>query len=271
MTDNTSPFVVFHRIAKRFPDGTQALRDVSFQVGAGEFCVILGPSGSGKSTLLRTVNGLVAPDTGTVTIRGTELNVKTLPALRRQVGMIYQQFNLVQRASVAHNVISGVLATTSTLKAMLGLFTAQDRQKACDLLAAVGLQPEHLRRRVGELSGGQQQRVGIARAFMNDPALILADEPVASLDPKISREILMLLRRQAREHNATVLCSLHQIDLAQEFADRIVAIRHGQVVFNGSPSDLTSLMETHIYDSTSLATDTQHQREIVKAELVIAS
>jgi phosphonate transport system ATP-binding protein len=241
------PFLSFENVSKRFPDGTQALQNASFTVKAGEFCVILGPSGSGKSTLLRTVNGLVTGYEGTVRIEGVAVTPHTLKTMRLRTGMIYQQFNLVQRASVAHNVISGMLAATSTWRAMLGLFSEKDRTKVCELLATVGLQPEHLKRRVSQLSGGQQQRVGIARAFMNDPDLILADEPVASLDPKISRDIMSLLRKEARERNATVLCSLHQMDLAQEFADRVIAIRQGRIVYDGHPSNISRVIEASIY------------------------
>jgi phosphonate transport system ATP-binding protein len=242
-----TPFVVFDGLSKRFPDGTQALRGVSFSIARGEFCVVLGPSGSGKSTLLRAVNGLTVLDGGSITVDGVVSTAKTLPMLRRKVSMIYQQFNLVQRASVAHNVIAGALATIPTWRALLGVFPEADRRKACDLLAAVGLEPEHLVRRVSELSGGQQQRVGIARAFMNDPELILADEPVASLDPKISRDILALLKNQARARGATVLCSLHQLDLAHEFADRIVALRQGAVALLGPPSALTDAAMVELY------------------------
>lgn len=241
---------------------------MTFEVAAGEFCVILGPSGSGKSTLLRTLNGLVTADSGSIRIGEIEITAHSLPKLRRQVGMIYQQFSLVQRASVAHNVISGVLASTNTLQAILGIFSQTHRRKACNLLSSVGLQPEHLRRRVDELSGGQQQRVGIARAFMSDPSLILADEPVASLDPKISRDILSLLQRQARERNATVLCSLHQVDLAQEFGDRIIALRQGRVVFDGAPSCLTSAVETAIYENAPQLDSTEKANSKPLAEVV---
>ena len=245
-------FVSFRGVGKRFPDGTKALADVSFDVAPGEFCVILGPSGSGKSTLLRAVNGLTQPDAGDIRIDDLAVSGKTLPALRRRLGTIYQQFNLVQRATVAENVITGAVAACSTLRAVFGLFPEDKRRKACELLAAVGLQPEHLRRRVSELSGGQQQRVGIARAFMNDPLLILADEPVASLDPQSSRDILMLLQREARERNATVLCSLHQVDLACAFADRIVALRQGRVVFQGPLSGVTAAVQAVIYGAPAL-------------------
>lgn len=242
-----APIIAFDRVAKTFPDATRALADISFGVAAGEFCVVLGPSGSGKSTLLRTVNALVVPDSGTVRLGGIALSERTLKDLRRRVAMIYQQYALVERATVAENVVAGVLGETPTWRAIIGLFAERDRRKACELLAAVGLEPAHLARRVGELSGGQQQRVGIARAFMSDPLIILADEPVASLDPQTSREIMGLLRDQARERGATVLCSLHQMDLAAEFADRIVGLRQGELVFDGTPVALTGAAKTHIY------------------------
>ena len=210
----------FNHVGKRYPDGTRALDEVSFEALPGEFCVILGPSGSGKSTLLRCVNGLVAPDEGEVAIDGEVVCPSSLARLRPKVAMIHQSFHLVSRASVAANVISGALPLISTPRALAGVFPSHFTQKACALIDAVGLGTEHLRRRVSSLSGGQQQRVGIARAFMLDPAYVLADEPVASLDPHASVEILQLLASQARERRATVLCSLHQVDLAKRFADR---------------------------------------------------
>lgn len=245
MTD--APVVAFDGVAKTFADGTRALAGVSFGVGSGEFCVVLGPSGSGKSTLLRAVNGLTVPDAGVIRIGGCALSPRTLNDLRRRVAMIYQHYALVERATVAHNVMAGALAGMPVWRAMLGLFPARDRRKACELLAAVGLEPAHLIRRVGELSGGQRQRVGIARAFMSDPQVILADEPVASLDPQTSRDIMGLLRSEARERGATVVCSLHQMDLAAEFADRIVALRQGEIVFDGAPAALTAAAKSHIY------------------------
>jgi len=163
------------------------------------------------------------------------LTPATQRELRQRVAMIHQHFNLTNRMSVASNVLSGLLPTVSTLRALSGWFKPEQRQKACQLLERVGLSPTHLHRRAGDLSGGQQQRVGIARAFMMDPEVVLADEPVASLDPKISHDILSLIRDAARERNATVLCSLHQVDLAREFADRIIGMRDGRVVFDGTP------------------------------------
>jgi len=239
--------LAFEGLQKRYPDGTIALAGVSFVVPKRQFCVILGPSGAGKSTLLRCVNGLASPSAGRVLVDGTPVGPKSLPRLRPTIGMIHQGFNLTPRASVADNVIAGALPAVPTWRAMAGLFPRSFQRKACDLVADVGLSEVHLRRRVSELSGGQQQRVGIARAFMLDPGVVLADEPVASLDPKISVDILGLLAREARALGATVLCSLHQLDLALQFADRIVALKAGRLVFDGPPAALTPQAAGEIY------------------------
>lgn len=229
----------FESITKTWPDGTKALSDVTLDIPRGQFCVILGPSGAGKSTLLRAANGLMKPSTGGVVIDGTPLTAASEKQLRQRVAMIHQHFNLTTRMSVAGNVLSGLLPVVSTVRALSGWFKPEQRHKACALLDRVGLSPAHLKRRAGDLSGGQQQRVGIARAFMLDPEVVLADEPVASLDPKISRDILTLIRDAARERNTTVLCSLHQVDLAREFGDRIVGMRNGRIVFDGTPAEFT--------------------------------
>lgn len=239
--------VRFESLKKIWPDGTRAIGDVSLDIPKGQFCVILGPSGAGKSTLLRAVNGLMSPTAGRVLIDGVEFNATTQRELRQRVAMVHQHFNLTNRMSVASNVLSGLLPAVSTWRALSGWFKPEHRQKACHLLDRVGLSPAHLQRRAGDLSGGQQQRVGIARAFMMDPEVVLADEPVASLDPKISRDILRLIRDAARERNATVLCSLHQVDLAREFADRIVGMRDGNVVFDGSPAQFTDERVNALY------------------------
>lgn len=244
--------VRFARVSKRFDDGTRALRDVSLEVARGAFCVLLGPSGSGKSTLLRTVNGLAVPTNGQVFVDGVEVGPATLKTVRRQVSMIHQHFGLVERASVAENMIGGALAVIPTWRALAGLYPPALQRKACELLEAVGLGPEHLRRRVGELSGGQRQRVGIARALMLDPEIIIADEPVASLDPRVSQDILGLLRQAARERGVTVLCSLHQVELAVAFADQIVALRQGEVVFDGTPAALNVARIAEVYAAPQL-------------------
>ena len=239
--------ITFDGINKVWPDGTHALSNISLAIPRGQFCVVLGPSGAGKSTLLRTVNGLVRPSRGQIAIDGTVFGPDTEHLLRRRVAMIHQHFNLTTRMTVASNVLAGVLPTVSVLRALTGWFKPAQREKACALLARVGLTPSHLQRRAGDLSGGQQQRVGIARAFMLDPEVVLADEPVASLDPKISRDILMLIRDAALERNTTVLCSLHQIDLAREFGDRIIGMRDGRVVFDGTPAEFTDARVQELY------------------------
>ncbi|OVZ57456.1 phosphonate ABC transporter ATP-binding protein [Pigmentiphaga sp. NML080357] len=239
--------LAFDTVGMRYADGTQALHAVSLAVPAGQFCVVLGSSGAGKSTLLRMVNGLVTPSSGTVCVAGVRVEPRALRGVRRRIGMIHQQFNLVQRATVATNVLCGALPEVSTAAALAGCFPAAFRRRACELVAQVGLDERHLHRRVRDLSGGQQQRVGIARAFMLDPAVVIADEPVASLDPRTSREVLDLLKRQARERGTTVLCSLHQVDLAREYADRIVALRHGRIVFDGPPAACQPSVLTAVY------------------------
>jgi len=228
----------FQQIGKIWPDGTKALDGIDLIVPGGQFCVLLGHSGAGKSTLLRCVNGLETPSAGQVRINGQPVDRHSLPLLRRRIAMVHQHFNLVGRASGAANVMSGALPALPLWRTLSGLYPAALKRKACALMETVGLEESHLRRRAEQLSGGQQQRLGLARAFILDPAVILADEPVASLDPALGREVMALLRTQARERGATVLCSLHQLDLARGYADRIVALHRGQIIFDGPPDSL---------------------------------
>ncbi|MFN4194078.1 MAG: phosphonate ABC transporter ATP-binding protein [Tabrizicola sp.] len=243
------PHLSFSHLVRQFPDGVRALDDVSFDVPRGQFCVVLGRSGSGKTTLLRSVNGLTELDSGTVRLGALPLSRDSLCGIRRRVAMVHQQFNLVERASVASNVLSGAIAEVPAWRVMLGWYPEDLRDRACAALRRVGLDEIHLTRRAAALSGGQQQRVGIARALILNPEVILADEPVASLDPAISREILNLLRDVARERGATVVCSLHQTDLAREFADRIVGMRSGHVVFDGTPAQFDATAEATLYEN----------------------
>lgn len=239
----------FQGVDKRWPNGTMAMRKVGLDVVRGQFCVILGPSGAGKSTLLRCVNGLVTPTSGQVQFDGIPVTPRTLRLIRPRVAMVHQQFNLVARLPVMDNVLAGTLSRMGMVRSMLRLFPKADQRRACQLLAQVGLGEEHVYRRAAQLSGGQQQRVAIARAFINRPDLVLADEPVASLDPKFAADILTLLKAASRQAGATVLCSLHQVELACRFADRIVAMRDGRMIFDGSPGDLSETMLRRIYDS----------------------
>lgn len=256
--------IEFENITKLYPDGTVALSDVSFKVPKGQFCVLLGHSGAGKSTILRLVNGLVQPTSGNITIDGVRIAPKTLQSVRRKVSMIHQEFNLSGRSSVAANVMSGALADVSTLRALIGWFPEEIRRKCCELVERVGLAEKHLKRRASALSGGQQQRVGIARSLMLDPLVILADEPIASLDPSVSREVLAHMRGIAKERGCTILCCLHQVEMAKEFADRIVGIEAGRVVFDRSPRDVDETTLRLIYKNY----DDPNGEEVIAAAAV---
>ena len=233
----------------RYNENIVAVDNVSLDIPKGEFCVILGPSGAGKSTLLRLANGMSMPKEGSVEFDGKKVNKKNLKFIQHRIGMIHQQLHLVQRLSVLNNVLSGTLPLVSTWLCMFRIFSVQYKRKACSLLEQVELEEEHLYRRASHLSGGQQQRVAIARSFILDPDLVLADEPVASLDPVISRSILSLLKKASRQHNSTVLCSLHQVEYALEIADRIIGLQKGRIVFDGAPDELTADVLGMIYDS----------------------
>ena len=230
--------IKFQNISKRYGDGPQILSDINLEIPRGQVCIILGPSGSGKSTLLRHIVGLVWPTNGSVSINNIEINSKSIKSLRKNIGMVHQSFGLVPRSSVAQNVLNGSLAELNNFATLLGLFPQKYKTRAAQCIAATGLDESFLNRRVSDLSGGQQQRVGIARAFIMNPEIIIADEPVASLDPKTSDDIMSLLNTQATQKNATVVCSLHQIDLARKYAHRIIAIKNGSIIFDDHPNKL---------------------------------
>ena len=238
----------FRSVSKIYNDDTVAVDSVSLEVSKREFCVLLGPSGAGKTTFLRMVNGMVMPTEGEVTFDGKPINKKNLKSIRHRTGMIHQQLYLVQRLSVINNVLSGALPVVPTLRSLIRNFPLEFRRKACQLLEQVELEEKHIYRRVSSLSGGQQQRVAIARAFILDPDVVLADEPVASLDPVISRSILRLIKSASKKFGSTVLCSLHQVEFAMEIADRIVGFKKGKVVYDGTPEDLTVDILNTIYE-----------------------
>jgi phosphonate transport system ATP-binding protein len=236
-------------LTKVYPNGTQALKDVSFEVDDGEFLAVIGLSGSGKSTLLRCINRLIEPTSGKIYWNDQDLTAASseeMRKVRRQIGMIFQQFNLVKRSSVLTNVLAGRLGYVNTLTSSLHLFSPADRQKAMDSLDQVDLEgKEHVR--ADSLSGGQQQRVGIARALMQDPKIILADEPVASLDPVLAHSILKYLEKLNKERGITVLCSLHFLDLVHRYATRAIALKDGEVVFRGLPKEIDDAQFKAIY------------------------
>ena len=241
--------LVLEHVSKSYPGPVTALDDVSITVPSGQFCVLLGKSGSGKSTLLKICNGLVMPTQGRVYVDCLELKPRSLKQIRERIGTIHQQFHLVSRLPVLDNVIAGALPQISLTMAFGRWYPETLQRRACRLLADVGLQEEQLYRPASRLSGGQQQRVAIARAFMLKPKLLLADEPVASLDPETGNAVMRLVRNCSESYGTTVLCSLHQVELARMYADRIVGLREGRVVFDGKPSQLIDSNVRAIYDN----------------------
>jgi phosphonate transport system ATP-binding protein len=232
-------------LTKVYDDGTVALRNVSFTVKDGEFLVVIGLSGSGKSTLLRCINRLIDPTEGQIIWNGTDLTFlkgEALRKARREIGMIFQHFNLVKRSSVYTNVLSGRLGYTSSWRSVTRNFSKADEEKAWQALERLGIE-DQARKRADELSGGQQQRVGIARALMQDPKMILADEPVASLDPVLAHSILQHLEKLNKEDGITIMCSLHYLDLVQRYGTRVIGLRAGEIVYTGSRQDIRQMTD----------------------------
>jgi phosphonate transport system ATP-binding protein len=232
-------------LSKVYANGTVALKNVSFEVQDGDFLAVIGLSGSGKSTLLRCINRLIDPTSGEIwldDINMTAVKGRELREARRQIGMIFQQFNLVKRSSVMTNVLSGRLGYTPPLWSLTNHFSKEDHQRALDALKRVGIE-DKASNRADELSGGQQQRVGIARALMQDPQLILADEPVASLDPVLAHSIMGHLEELNRNVGRTVICSLHHLDLVQRYSDRVIGLRAGEIVYHGNREQIRQLTD----------------------------
>jgi phosphonate transport system ATP-binding protein len=237
------------------------LRGIGFKVEQGEFVGIIGLSGSGKSTLLRCINRLVDATAGEIIVPASlvdsaangqqidilKLNNSDLRHMRRKIGMIFQQFNIIKRLSVIENVLSGGLGYQPTVKSTLRIFSHEEQRHALTNLKRVGLL-EHAYKRADELSGGEQQRVAIARTLMQQPALILADEPVSSLDPKLSRVVLDILQRVCREDGITALVSLHTLELTREYADRVIGLKDGQILFDGPTRELTDAVVKSVYE-----------------------
>jgi phosphonate transport system ATP-binding protein len=236
-------------LAKRYPTGDEALRGVDLTVPAGQVMALIGPSGAGKSTLIRCVNRLVEPTRGRVFLAGEEvtgLGAAALRRARRRMGMIFQEFALVERLTVMENVLSGRLGYVGFWASWLRRFPPGDVEAAFRLLERVGL-VEFVDKRADELSGGQRQRVGIARALVQQPQILLIDEPTASLDPKTSRQIMRLICELCEERQLAAIINIHDVGLAQMFAQRVVGLRQGQVVYDGPPAGLTPEVLTTIY------------------------
>jgi len=236
-------------LEKTYGKDTRALNGVNLTFEHGEFVVIIGPSGAGKSTLIRCINKMVELSGGEVIICGEHverLRGRALRKMRSRIGMIFQHYNLVGRVNVIKNVLHGRLGKTSTLKSLLGLYPVADKQAAFDLLHKVGLE-EQIYKRADELSGGQMQRVGICRALIQQPELLLADEPIASLDPQSAEVVMEQLKSITAEQGLTCIVNLHQVDFARRYATRIVGIKAGVVVFDGVPDELTDETIAAIY------------------------
>ncbi len=247
MTDD--PILSIRNLFKTYPNGTQALKGVSFDVPAGQFLVVIGLSGSGKSTLLRCVNRLIEPTDGEIIFDEIDIasaEADQLRRARRQIGMIFQHFNLVSRSKVITNVLAGRLGYTNPLLSLINRFSPEDKALAVKNLDRVGLADKALSR-ADALSGGQQQRVGIARALMQNPRLLLADEPVASLDPVLAHTIMQYLEQINKEDGITVICSLHFLDLVQRYADRVIALKDGELMFDGTPDEIDDARFKEIY------------------------
>ena len=252
-----APVIRLKNLSVTYPGGVEALRGVDLSVGEGEFVVIVGLSGAGKSTLLRVLNGLVPATSGSVIVDGTEVvgaSAATLRRVRSRTGMIFQTFNLVHRTTVVNNVLMGRLSAVPPWRSTLGLWPAEDREAAMIALERVGI-VEKAYVRASDLSGGQQQRVGIARALAQEPSLMLADEPVASLDPITSRQVMGDLRRISQELGITTVVNLHFLDLAREYARRLIGLRDGELVYDGDITEVDEGTFQEIYGRTITADD----------------
>jgi phosphonate transport system ATP-binding protein len=233
----------------RYGADKEVLKGISFDVGPDDFFAIIGPSGAGKSTLIRCVNRLVEPTSGSIVFGGQDLlslDETRMRAARRNIGMIFQEFNLIDRLSVIDNVLTGRLGYMGNFRSMFRLYSKADIADAVRLLDRVGL-VDFLDKRADQLSGGQRQRVGIARALIQNPKLLLIDEPTSSLDPKIAREVMTLIRGIAREFKVPVLCNIHDVDLALEFCTRVLGLQGGVKRFDGPPSQIDKHVLADIY------------------------
>lgn len=241
--------IEFKDVSLVYPNGTEGLKNVNVKINEGEFVVIVGLSGAGKSTFIRSINRLVTPTDGELLVDNENIldyKNKQLRSLRTKVGMIFQNYNLVKRSSVMKNVISGRLGHTRTLASIFNLYTKDDKSLAYESLKRVNID-DKIYSRADQLSGGQQQRVSIARVLTQQPKVVLADEPVASLDPPTSHQVMKYLQKVNQEDNITTIVNLHFIDMAMEYADRIIGMRNGEIVFDGPASEVSEKTFEEIY------------------------
>jgi phosphonate transport system ATP-binding protein len=241
--------IIFKNVSVIYPNGFKALKNINLQINDGEFVIIIGPSGAGKSTLIRTINGFVKISQGELIVNGKNirnLNEKELRILRREIGMIFQNFNLVRRISVLRNVLIGRLGYISTIKSIFNLFSKEDIELAFENLRRVGIEDKAYVR-ADQLSGGQQQRVAIARALTQKPKIILADEPVASLDPPTAKVVMDYLKQFNKELGITTIINLHDIDLVMEYGKRVIGLRNGEIIYDGKVENINDKVLKEIY------------------------
>ena len=235
-----------NNLKKTFENGSPALKGVDLKINKGEFVSILGPSGSGKTTLLRTINGLETSSSGEIYFNNIKIVNHNISEVQKKTGMIFQEFNLVNNLTAINNVLTGLLNSSNKFLSLFYLFSKKQKIEALRSLETVGLL-EKSHNRSDELSGGQRQRVGIARAIIKKPLLLLADEPVASLDPKSSNLILSLLKKINQEFGTTILCNLHQVDLAKKYSDRVVGLMDGKIIFDEKSMNINEAYLKKIY------------------------
>ena len=241
--------IKFENVSKRYPNGFEALKNINLTIEQGEFVAIIGLSGAGKSTLIRTINRMHDITGGTLTVDGTDvmtLHGKSLRAFRRRIGMIFQSFNLITRTTVIKNVLTAFVPDMPWWRATFGIFTKDEKLKALDALDKVGILDKAFVR-ADQLSGGQQQRVALARTLAQNPQIILADEPVASLDPVTAKQVMDDFKRINRDMNITVLINIHHVELALQYASRVVGIRAGEIVYDGGVENVTQQVLDSIY------------------------
>lgn len=242
----------FNNVTKYYSNGIHALKDASFEVKEREFISIIGPSGSGKSTILRSINKLIDITGGEVYLGDIPVSKqkgKNLRFLRRNIGMIFQNYNLVYSLSVLQNVLHGCLGYMKGLKGIFGIYSEDDKIRALELLDELGIK-QYAYNKASELSGGQKQRVGIARAIMQNPKILLCDEPIASLDPSSAKTIMDLLKNMTQKRNIACIVNLHQLDVALKYSTRIIGLSKGEIVFDGSPAELDDMAIERIYGTS---------------------
>ena len=239
-------------VTKRYQNGVKALDGISFDVARGEFVAIIGPSGAGKSTILRSINRLIDVTEGSVLVGNedvTKLRGKGIRRVRRKIGMVFQNYNLVGRLSVMQNVLHGRLGYMSDIASVFGRYGEKDKERALHLLSDIGLH-DFIYNRASDLSGGQKQRVGVARAFMQNPDILLCDEPIASLDPSSSKIVMDSIRDLSKREGIACVVNLHQIDVALQYATRIIGLRQGKIVYDGVPQELSRQTIEEIYNTS---------------------